>query len=188
MLNWIQRLGSKNKAVYWVLALVGITVIISVLLISSGGGLFTGGEDDKATSMIEQTPASMIWEVFIKLILVVVLLYIFLFLLRAWQGKRVGGAKVKNLYIEESVHLSPRQALHLVKVGSRNLLIGATDQNLNLIAEVELEAVDTQDEQPPQNKLKFDTLLLNALGNKPNKNKSDQTQPIVDDHLDDITK
>lgn len=38
--------------------------------------------------------------------------------------------------IIESTRLSPKQALHLVRIGEQYYLVGATDQNLNLISEV----------------------------------------------------
>jgi flagellar biogenesis protein FliO len=37
----------------------------------------------------------------------------------------------------ESLRLSPKQALHLISVGDQQFLIGATDQNVAVIAQVE---------------------------------------------------
>ncbi len=187
MQNWLQRLGSTNKAVYWILAVVGVIVIAGIIVIFSGLDLTANGTAEESTSMLEKTPGSLLWEVFVKLILVIVLLYLFLYLLRAWQGKHVAGTKVRNLVIEETVRLTPRQAIHLVKAGSKSFLIGATDQNLNLIAEIEISQTDTATEGETASKMKFDTFLFNALGKNTQKNKDDHPQPISQDDLDDIT-
>lgn len=37
----------------------------------------------------------------------------------------------------ETVRLSPKQAVHLILVGGQQLLIGATDQSISLLTQVE---------------------------------------------------
>lgn len=73
----------------------------------------------------------------IDLALVIALIYGSLFLLRRWQGGWFSPAK-KHITLIETTRLSPRQALHLVRVGERVLLVGATDQTVALLSEVTL--------------------------------------------------
>jgi flagellar biogenesis protein FliO len=42
--------------------------------------------------------------------------------------------------VVESLRLSNRQSIHLVKVAGKKVLIGATDQSITLLSEVDLEA------------------------------------------------
>ncbi len=113
-----------------------------------------------------------LWEVYLKLGLVLLLIYGGLYAYRhgmeAVSRRRVGvgavgaeagaagagaraGARVvaalsflqhaeRQITILETRRLAPRQALHLVKVGSQTFLIGATDQNLTTLAQVVTEA------------------------------------------------
>jgi flagellar biosynthetic protein FliO len=75
-------------------------------------------------------------EVVFKLGIVVLLIYASLYLLKRLQAGTATG-KRKQLAVLETARLSPRQALHLVQVGDQVLLIGATDQSLNCLLEVE---------------------------------------------------
>ena len=42
----------------------------------------------------------------------------------------------KKLQVSETVHLGPRKAVHLIKVGKRTLLIGSTNENITNLADV----------------------------------------------------
>ncbi|MGB8518765.1 MAG: flagellar biosynthetic protein FliO [Candidatus Tumulicola sp.] len=54
----------------------------------------------------------------------------------AGSRSRSGGG---HIAIVESVMLSPRASLHVVKAGRRHLLIGSTDAYVCALAEMELE-------------------------------------------------
>jgi len=74
-----------------------------------------------------------------KLALVIALIYGCLWVARRWQGGWFAPRK-KQITLLESTRLSPRQALHLVRVGEQVLLVGATDQSVTLLTEVALPA------------------------------------------------
>jgi flagellar biogenesis protein FliO len=86
--------------------------------------------------------AGLVFEVILKLGVVLVLIYASLYFLRRWQVGRPGGLP-PQVTILETTRLSPRQALHLVRVGSQVMLIGATDHSLALLSE-EVELVRTE--------------------------------------------
>jgi len=46
------------------------------------------------------------------------------------------GLSGKEMKIIETVHLGPRKSVHLLKVGSRRLLIGSTAENITKLADV----------------------------------------------------
>ena len=79
----------------------------------------------------------LVVSVTIDLALVIALIYGSLYLLRKWQGGWFSPTK-KCITLLETTRLSPRQALHLVRVGERVLLVGATDQTVALLSEVDL--------------------------------------------------
>ncbi len=54
-----------------------------------------------------------------------------------------------QMSLVESVRLSPKQALHLVRIGGQQFLVGATDQGIALISEVELPPADEMEPAIP---------------------------------------
>lgn len=136
MMGWIRTRWQKwNRPQKGTALLVGASVLMTGLFFLTdgpgagadqpldGGGLFYLG-------------------VFVKLVAVLLLFVGGAVILRRWQSGRHGGGPTRQLRVVESVRLSPRQALHLVEVGNRRLLIGATDQTIAFLSAVE-------DSQPP---------------------------------------
>ena len=78
---------------------------------------------------------SLAVSVTLKLAFVLALIYGCMFLLRRWPAGWLTASK-KRVALLETTRLSPRQALHLVQVGDRTLLVGATDQAVTLLTEV----------------------------------------------------
>lgn len=77
--------------------------------------------------------AGLTAQVVAKTALVLGLMFLTLAGLKRWQ---VSGTRAKRLAVVETLRLSPRQALHLVRVGERVLLLGASDAQVSLLAEV----------------------------------------------------
>ncbi|MHC4076675.1 MAG: flagellar biosynthetic protein FliO [Planctomycetota bacterium] len=42
----------------------------------------------------------------------------------------------KRIQVAETVHLGPRKAIHLIKIGKHTLLIGSTNENITKLADV----------------------------------------------------
>lgn len=53
----------------------------------------------------------------------------------------------KRIQVSETVHLGPRKAIHLIKIGKQTLLIGSTNENITKLAEV----TDLSEEDLPVN-------------------------------------
>jgi len=92
--------------------------------------------------LTDNTPTDRpIWqeggELALKLALVVGLIYVVLAGLR-WLQRRTASSSSNGAAIRvlESTGLAPGQTLHLVVVGEKTLLIGATDQQLSILAEL----------------------------------------------------
>ena len=85
--------------------------------------------------------------------------------LRRYQQKQPGGRSERSLAVVETTRLSPKQALHLVRAGNRHYLIGATDQSINLLSEVQISlAGSVQEENLPLNQPAFEAILAKASG------------------------
>jgi flagellar biosynthetic protein FliO len=116
-------------------------ILLGVMLAAT---LFTdatnGPESSVAPSTSIETLGTAIG-VILKLGIVLALIYGSLLLLRRWRFLS-GNAKIRQLQVLETTRLTQKQALHLVRVGERVILIGATDQNLTLLSEIVPEPND----------------------------------------------
>ena len=95
-------------------------------------------------------------ELFLKLVLVIGLAYLALAGLRWLQKSKhspIAGSATINVL--ETTGLAPGRALHLVIVGEKTLLIGATDHQISLITEL----ADTTPPMPAEGPTAFDETL-----------------------------
>jgi flagellar biosynthetic protein FliO len=101
--------------------------------------------------------------VLLKLGIVIGLVFVTQYLVREL---RQGGSTVgrRALRLEETLQLSPRQALHLVRAGDRRLVVGVTEQACTLLAELEpvVEEPASQADRPS-----FATVLRQWVGQAP---------------------
>jgi len=96
-------------------------------------------EEDAAEKDPEQPLYVTALSFLFKLALVLALAYVSILGLKKWSGMKGGlpargGAGIK---VVESAALGSNRSLHLVAVGSRRLLVGSTQAQVNLIAEVD---------------------------------------------------
>ncbi len=149
--HWLQRLKRLPRWVWGIglLALMGLASIpFGTDVQAPETPALSGGDALSA--------AGMALSVFWKLGLVLLLIYASLYLLRRWQGGKLGGS-TRKMSILETTRLSPRQAIHLVKVGQQVFLIGATDSNVTLVSEV--DALPQVEKQPAMAESQPATLL-----------------------------
>jgi flagellar biosynthetic protein FliO len=108
---------------------VGVLAAAGVILYFAAGG-------DSSSDSLAALAAQML----AKTALVLGLLFLTLAGLKRWQTT---GVRTRRLSVVETLRLSPRQSLHLVRVGERYLLIGASESQVSLLTEVtELPAAD----------------------------------------------
>lgn len=110
--------------------------------------------DDAAqatTSAETQQPAWLaILDIVAKLALVIGLLYGTLLALRWLQRRhhgRLNDAAGATIRVLETVGLTPGRSLHLVTVGEKTLLIGATDHQLSVLTEIADATVPLREEE-----------------------------------------
>ncbi len=127
--KWLQTSSQKQKYTVALFAFGLLSTIGLMLMTGSSGTL-----DDP----LQASPFYFIG-VFAKLAVVLLLILGMLSVFRRWSAPGAKGRKNRQMQVIETVRLSPKQALHIVSVGDRQLLIGATDQNVSLLTAVELD-------------------------------------------------
>ena len=82
---------------------------------------------------------------FSKMILMVLLVVVFgvatIYLLK--KLPRFSRLPGKMIQVSETVHLGPRKAIHLIKIGNQTLLIGSTNENITKLADITDQSSET---------------------------------------------
>lgn len=150
--KWLEAASQKQKLT---VALLGFSLLSTVALFAMNGSSKT------AADPLGSTPFYFVG-VFIKLIGVLLLIVASSIMFRRWVQPGFTGKVTRQLHLLETVRLSPKQALHLVSIGDQQLLIGATDQSVSLIAQVE-QKLNVTAAEPANTKplLDFGSVLQN---------------------------
>jgi flagellar biosynthetic protein FliO len=141
--RWLQKyknLPTWGKILVW----VGLLGFVALGLAISA----TPGPSNAAAGDPFNNPTSLALDVFFKMGIVVVFIVGAALLLRRWQGGGWKGVE-RQVKVVETIHLTPRRAIHLIQVGDRQLLIGATDQAVTLLSEVDDDALLHVDKEQP---------------------------------------
>jgi flagellar biosynthetic protein FliO len=123
-----------------------VTSLIGLMVLLTAGWMLAGAGADPQPNASDpfKDPALLMASVFLKLVIVVLIMIAALWLLRRIQG---GGwkATARQVQVLETTHLSPRRAIHLIQIGDRKLLIGATDQSVSLLTEIDDQPIESGD-------------------------------------------
>lgn len=125
--NWITSGGRSRK---WLVGLGFVSVLITIYLMLASS-MSVSANDPSLTSPLYY------FGVLVKLAAVLALIMGSAILLRRWQTRQSFSKTVNHLQVLETVRLSPKQAIHLVRIGNQQILIGATDQNITLLTNIE---------------------------------------------------
>jgi flagellar biosynthetic protein FliO len=119
--------------------------------------------------MADNSPTNsliMVFDVMIKLSVVVVLIFLSAIVYRRWQGKPAVSGQ-KQLTLLETLPLGPKRVLHVVKAGDQTLLIGATDQSIQLISTLKSSGQSELANNAPQAQAVSFASLLDSAQNQP---------------------
>ncbi len=144
--NLLPGLQKKLKGGHWMLIAVLGLAAVAIILIPQSASQQPQSETSLPGSDTINT-ASLALSVLFKLAFVILLIYVSVYLLKRWQAVKISGSS-KKLSILETTHLSQRQALHLVQVGGQVFLIGATDQAISYLLQVENSKPGEGDQTP----------------------------------------
>ncbi len=139
----LRRMYTQLSARPWLWGTVilgGLGLIALALLLGSQPAASPGGDTTSTVSLAVS--------VMLKLGAVLLLIYLCLRWLHRLQSVAPLTAK-RQISLLETMHLSPRQKLHLVQIGGRTLLLGATEQSLSFLAEVDLPSTAEAPSQTP---------------------------------------
>ena len=158
--RWLKKAKALPQWVWYTLALLGMGIFLSIFN-------FDTLQPAPAPGAAGDSSLNTIWlamSVFFKLGLVLVMIWVAALLFRRWRLAAGGFGSDRQIKVVETVHLSPRRALHLVRAGGQVMLIGATDQSVTLISELESTAFPEKPAQPAQPGASFSAMLAMMAG------------------------
>ncbi len=163
MTDWLNRIkawylaASRRQKTQAVLLMIGVAA--SLALVVSGGSAPQPSAGEPSTLYFVG--------VMVKLIGVLLLIVGCGVLAMRWARNPRRLNRGGQMMVVESIRLSPKQALHLVRVGEQQFLVGATDQSIALISPVDLSS-SVDEEQPIPIGQDFNRMLQGLLQVRPN--------------------
>jgi flagellar biosynthetic protein FliO len=151
--KWLESSSKKQKQNAALYAFGALSTFVLFVL---------RGASSSTSDTLESTPLYFAG-VFLKLIVVLLLIVASAVIFRRWSQNGLTGKKTRQVKLLETVRLSPKQALHLVSVGDQHLLVGATDQGISLLTQVEVDLNVVETELPKAQPGTDFTLLLQTL-------------------------
>jgi len=129
--GWFEELSQKLSVPVWVIAAVVLVLLIGAVALSIS-------QIDQATALPPddgefQTTVSGL-DILLKLGLVVVLIYLSLFVIGRLRGHRTADVR-QRMEVLASTRLSPKTAIHIVRVGGKRIVVGATDHHLSYLGD-----------------------------------------------------
>jgi flagellar protein FliO/FliZ len=86
----------------------------------------------------EADKGNSIWRMVASLAIVAVTAAIGLFVSKRWARKKDKGGQKARIEMMHQLHLGPRKSIGLIRVAGETMLVGITDQNINMLKAVTL--------------------------------------------------
>ncbi len=130
-----QRVPILQKVPRWGWWLSALAFLLLVVIWARSMPMNSGKQN---LSALDTTSLGL--DVLLKLGIIVLLIYTGSNLLNKWRSSSARRSN-RKMVILETTRLSTRQHIHLVQVGDQVLLIGATDQTVTCLAEIDGETL-----------------------------------------------
>ncbi len=125
-----------------IVALIGLVFVKTDYVSADRAGLETTQSADNVYSPLAGDSGSSmsvlpsLIRIVSALVIVVVCIYGGIYLLKIFMSKRNGRRTVNgNLEIIETIHISPRKSVTLLRVGDKSVLVGTTENSMSLLCE-----------------------------------------------------
>jgi flagellar biosynthetic protein FliO len=144
MMKYVRQFARQRKTIVVLSFLLG-----GVILLSFCPGMETGragAESEGARELATAGPSMTAMSV--KLIgsvaLIVGLLYLGMYAVKRFgPGLKSGGIKQDAISIMHKRHIAPKKAVYILKIGRRSMVVGVTDSQINHLADLTEEDVES---------------------------------------------
>lgn len=140
MPDFFQKIYARMRTDRWFAALIWLIVVmvligLVILLNEASSPWVVPGDETTARPGMFESFGGAVSTLF-RVLLVFGLLFLTMIVLQRWKG---GGASpaARRMKLLETLHLSPRQSIYLVRVGEQEFLVSGTDNGMHMLAELE---------------------------------------------------
>jgi len=128
----------------------------------SAGSLLAQSDEPAATDFGSDLGPAL-FKLLGALILILVIIYGSVWLMKRFSGARAGGGG-NNISVLERHFLAPKQALYLIRVGQRHMLVGGSESGLRHLADLSADDLGqgAKDGARPGEESKFNKVLKQA--------------------------
>ena len=170
MINPFSRLinESRNKKYLLIVAIILCVVIFTVFVWAAYISLTNPVATQDGSALYSASTTTIVFNVVLRLMLVLALIYLCFGAYKWVQNKKSFSQPQKRLSVLETIRLSPRQSIHIVRVDRQEYLIGATDQTMNLLSEIDglpQEMEEIGKENPIKSEVGFQQVLNQTIKN-----------------------
>lgn len=183
------RLLGRKRALFGMAALAGLFVVMALVSSSATGQaargaaspaeeIAAGGPDEVSSSGSETADSpsavpnpglgSMAVKVIGSVLLLIGILYAGVYGMRVLSGRAgKGGFNSGAISVLHKTHIAPKKAIYVVKVGGKAMVVGVTDSQINHLADLSGEELESLKTPEPAKAGGFKQHLLGfALGGK----------------------
>lgn len=134
--KWIDWFKNQSRLVQVIVIVAACVILVVGIWLSSM---------NVPTDSTAATVDSSAWMVgvFLKMLLVILLIVGLAIVARRWMINP-GMTHSKQLKIVETLSLNPKRAVHVIQWNEQIFLVGATDQNITLLSELDPADVNTE--------------------------------------------
>lgn len=124
------------------LIFVGALLTVIIFAYSYGQNSNIGYQVNESTGSSQLSGLDLSVKVFLSLIIIAALIYVTVYILKIFYKKKSKAVVYSEtgsglMQVVESVNLDDNRKIHLVKIGEKNLVIGSSENQVNLISEIE---------------------------------------------------
>ncbi|MGD9141179.1 MAG: flagellar biosynthetic protein FliO [bacterium] len=150
MKKYLRQFTRQRKTMAILACLLGGIILLSLFQGPKAGS--DGSPVDEAgpgSPMMGQDMRTMSMKIIGSVVLVVGLLYAVMYAMKRFgPGLRLGGIKENAISVMHKRHIAPKKAIYILKIGQRSMVVGVTDSQINHLADLteeDLESISAED-------------------------------------------
>lgn len=131
----------------------------------SGTGTAGDIPDEAVMPSLTESIVPSLVRIALSLGVIVAIIYVTVLVLRKLSGNRFGGRRGTAVQIVEQTYIAPKKSICLLRLADRAVLVGVTDTSINLLTEMEWDALPQETaERANRSQTGFPGLLNEAAG------------------------
>jgi flagellar biosynthetic protein FliO len=158
MMKYVQQLAKQRKTIIVLACLLGGIVLLSFFPdAKTGSGDTVVEEAGPGAPLMGHDMTTLGVKIIGSVVLVVGLLYAAMYAVKRFgPGLKLGGIKENAISVMYKRHIAPKKAIYILKIGQRSMVVGVTDSQINHLADLteeDLESIRVE-EAPKGNSFK----------------------------------